>query len=360
MAIDFSVIGEWPQVYNAAKIQSARQQALSGLTGPESVNDVSRKLFAAGDIEGGLSLAKLGDAQAMRDWMKQRDERDFAFRGDESERAQRNSDRAFNLQQRQFDVSVEGSKVPPGFRATPQGALQPVPGGPSDPAYIHAATEARDKGKQFTANEITKLVDDGGKYSNLANFSSTFQDRYAGYRVPAVGNVAMTAGRYLPSSMVSKDMAEGAAWWQNYDRYKNVVRNELFGAALTANEQAAFERADIGPGMDPAQIRANLTAQQSIIKNAMVRKAGALIAGGYQPEPIARAFGLDLKELGVNTTRRGAPPSPTSPPTSPDTPTSRKPSDAAVKMLRADPALAEQFDEWYGVGSAARALGVLR
>lgn len=294
-------LSEIPNIIRQGQQRALREQVLQSAgndASPATLADLGMKLVRAGDLEGGISLARIGEASA-------RDARDFGFRQQEAARAQGNADRSFGLQQRQVDATLEGSKVPAGFRQAPDGTLQHIPGGPADPKYIHETTEAKDKGKQFNAGEITKLSEEGGKYTNLANFNSTFQDRFAGYKLPGVGNAAMTVGRFVPGAvsmmpgMNEADIRDGAQWWQGYDRYKNVVRNDLFGSALTATEQAAFERADIGPGMDPAQIRSNLTTQQNILKDAMKRKAGALIAGGYQAEPIARAYGLTLEELGV-------------------------------------------------------------
>lgn len=281
--VDFSPLGDLYNIYRQGQQQRQTADWLQGQGLPQN-----------------LSLANLALAQ-------QRDTRDFGFREQEAKRAQGNADRSFELQKRTTDATLEGNKVPAGFRPTPTGGLAPIPEGPADPDYIRRVNEAKDKGKQFNANELTKLVEEGGKFSNLTNFSTTFQDRYAGYKIPMAGNAAMAVGRYAPA-LASQDVAEGAQWWQGYDRYKNVVRNEMFGSALTVNEQAAFERADISPGMDPTQIRANLETQTKILKDGMRRKAGALIAGGYQPEPIARAYGLKLEELGVDTTKRGAAP----------------------------------------------------
>ena len=297
-------LGKLGEIYRAAQQRNAREQALKQLgsgSGSLDYANTARALLAAGDTEGGLSLARLAESATER------------------ARQQQNSDRSFGLQEKQFDLTkrtaeagLEGNKVPAGFERNPAGGLRPIKGGPEDPERIREVTEAKDKGKQFNAGEITKLVEEGGKFSNLSNFATTFQDRFAGYKVPGVGNAAMAAGRYVPGAvgmipgLNEADVKEGAQWWQGYDRYKNVVRNELFGSALTATEQAAFERADVSPAMDPGQIRKNLETQQSILKDAMRRKAGALVAGGYQPEPIARAYGLKLEDLGVNTTKKGA------------------------------------------------------
>lgn len=203
-----------------------------------------------------------------------------------------------------------GEGIQPGWQQLPDGQMAPIKGGPADPDYIRASNEAKEKPRPFSAGDITKLTEEGGKYQNITNFGQTFQDRFAGYANRSVGNVATAAGRYLPEGMVGKDIADGAGWWQQYDRQKNIIRNELFGSALTVNEQAAFERADINPGMTPAQIRANLAEQQKITAAGMKRKAAALVANGYDPAPVAAAYGIPLSELGVNPQRRAPGPSP--------------------------------------------------
>lgn len=226
------------------------------------------------------------DAEAARDLQ----ERNFAFRQAEAERAQANADRAFSFQKDQ-------AGLPSGWARTESG-LAPIPGGPADPAYLQSAAGARAQPRQFSVGDVTKLSEEGGKYSNLSGFADTFKDAYAGYKLPGAGEAAMYAGRMLPEGVVGKDVADAAQWWQGYDRFKNVVRNDLFGAALTKNEQAAFEKADINPQMDPKAIRSNLETQQNIALSGMKRKANALIQSGYDPKAIAQAYGLDPGELG--------------------------------------------------------------
>jgi hypothetical protein len=150
--------------------------------------------------------------------------------------------------------------------------------------------------------DITKLTEEGGKYNSVASFADSFKDEFAGYGGEAIGNAATWMGRYTPI-LPGAASKEASGFWQEYDKYKNKARNDMFGSALTATEQAAFERADINPGMDPKIVRKNLDVQRQALKSAAVKKANALIQAGYDPAPIAAAYGLDLKQLGVQTQR---------------------------------------------------------
>lgn len=314
--LDFSALGELPNDYRRAVMFQQQQEQLANrqrtladlaAMGPNADYAQAGLRVAQADPELGMSLIRLADTRAMRDYERQKDARDFELRKQEIARAQANADRSFGFQEKQFEATQDATKVPAGFTRQPGGALTPVPGGPTDPAYVKELADAKEKPRQFNVGDVTKLSEEAGKFSNVAKFGETFQDRFAGYRVPLAGTAAMTAGRYLPEGIAGKDAAEGAAWWQQYDRYKNVIRNELFGSALTATEQSAFERADISPGMDPGQIKKNLAMQKQIAENGLKRKANALIQSGYDPNAISAAYGLDLKQLGVTATGKGKP-----------------------------------------------------
>lgn len=233
---------------------------------------------------------------------------EMQFRMQESERSQANTDRSFDLQKQQIQATIEGSKAPPGFQRTATG-LQPVVGGPADPDYLERAHKAKEKPRQMSVTDISKMSDEGGKLANLTSFIANFKPEFSGSVVKPLGEARNWVGRNLPEWAVDPAAAQGASWWQQYDRYKNVVRNELFGSALTVNEQAAFERADVNPGMSPKQVETNLAKQKEIAEVGIKRKANALITAGYDPKTIAAAYGVDLKQLGV-AEKRGAAASP--------------------------------------------------
>lgn len=150
--------------------------------------------------------------------------------------------------------------------------------------------------RTLSVTDMTKLSEEGQKFSDLGRFKDTFKDEYAGYKVG--GSTAMSLARIGLPVAASEN---AASFWQGYDRFKNVVRNDLFGAALTRPEMEAFEKADINPNLDPKIIKKNLELQQEIAKRGLRRKATTLIAQGYEPRVVASAYGVDLrKDLGID------------------------------------------------------------
>jgi hypothetical protein len=163
---------------------------------------------------------------------------------------------------------------------------------------------------QFTPNQIKDLQTEGGKGQQAIGFLDTFQPEFAGPKF--TGGLLMEAGNRLPESVSSKidsDLPKAAAWWRGYENFKNDVRNQQFGATLTRGEAAAFDRANITPGLDPKQAQLLLERQKAIVTGALKRTASGLITEGYNPKTIAAAYGMDLKDLGVTAEapeKRGA------------------------------------------------------
>lgn len=145
-------------------------------------------------------------------------------------------------------------------------------------------------GKALNQGTVNSMTKDAGKLENLTSLAGMFSDNYAGgVALGMGGDIENLSGRLGGPSTPGQ-----AEWWQQYDRLKNEVRNELFGASLTTGEAAAFKSADITPNMDPKVVRENLAMQSSIIQRALERKAKTWAAQGYNKAAIQEATGIDL------------------------------------------------------------------
>lgn len=169
-------------------------------------------------------------------------------------------------------------KAPSGYMWTPDGELSPIPGGPAD--------KGSGGGRPLPAPTINKLAGDADTLNTLDVLSGSFKKDFAGNKVG--GQAENFAGRLgLPGATPGQ-----SDWWQQYDRMKNKVRNELFGAALTPSEQAEFDKADINPNMSPATIAKNLGNQKEIIRKGLQRQARTWAAQGYSKDALREATGI--------------------------------------------------------------------
>lgn len=276
--LDFNGLEKLGEQIRQGRLDASRREALQRYAGGDP-----QALIASGD----MTLANLYVQDQARRQAQANTDRAFTAGREDAAATRANAAASLDLQRQ--GLALRADKTPEGFQAGAEGSgLQPIPGGPKDPAYIATAQKPR----QMSITDITKLSEEGGKAAELSGFSDTFKDAYAGHTI--TGSAANVAGRYLPEGLVGKDIAEGAGWWQGYDRYKNVVRNELFGASLTKGEQQAFLEADITPGMDPAQIKRNLAKQKAVVENGIKRKANAMIQSGYSADAIGKAYGVPV------------------------------------------------------------------
>jgi hypothetical protein len=174
------------------------------------------------------------------------------------------------------------------------GVNQPTIFNPEDGSLTPASPNKRYR--PMTESGVTKLTNEGQKLSNLRDYGASFEDSYAGASLGPIdyGKAYKTFGQ-LP--MGTESAQKASQWWQGYDRYKNDVRKDLYGATLTPSEERTFEDADIRAGMDPALIRKNLQMQRTIIERGMKRKSDALTKAGFSPEVINGAYGIDTSTL---------------------------------------------------------------
>mgnify|MGYP000216908858 CR=1 FL=1 len=291
--VDFAPLGELADVYKKGQNERGLNDAFSQGIGsdPQSLAALAQRVGPY-NPQLAVNLAQLAhtytrqgtqDArQAALDTFNQNMEK-------ERLRLSQNADQRAAKASEEEKTTVKEVTNPDGtsslVRVKVTGAEGPIAGTTSAPAP-----------RNMSVNDITKLNEEGNKFSSIAGFSDTFKPEYAGHTI--LGDKVNTAGRILPESVVGKTVAEGASWWQGYDRFKNVVRNELFGSALTAPEKEAFEKADVNPRMDPAQIQKNLALQKAIATKALQNKASAMLSAGYKADTVAKAYGIDPRMIG--------------------------------------------------------------
>lgn len=119
---------------------AARREAFATINNPDGSMDFNRAILGltrAGDVEGAARLSQLAGSIEDRRYRRETDARDFSYKQQESQRAQSNADRLYQLQERQM---TEG-KLPAGFERNPTGGLRPVAGGPADPSYKRTVTD---------------------------------------------------------------------------------------------------------------------------------------------------------------------------------------------------------------------------
>jgi len=259
-------------------------------------------MTALQQIQGGMAAQQAAlQLQATLVGIQQRQQA-IELQGRRDVREEARAQRQETMQQQQ--IAQQG--IPAGFRRAANGGVEPIPGGPQDPAVIKQQAEARGRGEapRLDSGTVGKLSDVGARVADADRFLAGFTDAYAGWRVPGVGNVANQIAR-----QTGLGNEQAASWWQSYDRYKNQVRNDLFGSALTRTEAEAFEKADINPGMTPAAIRRNLEDQRRAAEAAARKLAGVYVQQGRSTAEIVTALGIPLSRLGL-TPKEAVPASP--------------------------------------------------
>lgn len=133
---------------------------------------------------------------------------------------------------------------------------------------------------------------------------STFKDEYAGNAI--TGGLENTI-----QGAFSGFGSEGQRdWWAQFGSTDNVIRNDLFGAALTDSEKAAYAATSVNPSMDPKEVRKNLQSRRDILSAALKRRTNFMKAQGYSKDAIEALAGEYAQELGAAVVAPDSPPVP--------------------------------------------------
>lgn len=217
------------------------------------------------------------------------------------------ADRTAWINQRAQEMLGEWG-VPParGQGAMPQDAVPAADGGQGGGAGAARPVEQggariRPRGPQrvLSAQDRRQLSEAGAQASSFQDLVNGFRDDYGGFVSDFVGETANAIARRTPGESPRAD------WWSQYQERKNIVRNQLFGSALTATEKAEFDRAAISPGQSPEVIRQNLERQRRAALSAARRLGLALSEAGYNRREIEAALGMEIPQEEAPAARPG-------------------------------------------------------
>lgn len=139
-----------------------------------------------------------------------------------------------------------------------------------------APQKAPDMGKTLTSGEVDKITGLDESLGTQQRLMETFKPEYGGYKSDIVGGLANTVG-----AKFSDKLQPQAEWWAAHEANDNIMRNKLFGASLTAGEQAAWDRTSIKPGMSPKMIENRMTERAALIDAQRNTRIGNLGKAGY-------------------------------------------------------------------------------
>lgn len=163
------------------------------------------------------------------------------------------------------------------------------------PVQIMAKPKAdAGKPKPLTEPVRKELSKTGERYYEFNKLDAEFKPEYGGFYFERAGDAANWVAKNF--GVGNKDAAE---WWSNYQEQKNMIRNSLFGSALTKTEKSEFDKAAINPGMTADAIKRNLKRQKEAATRAAQKIAKFHISQGANPETVGAAMGIDVADIGL-------------------------------------------------------------
>lgn len=280
-----------PPSYNPAQGVSPQQPIPMTPDGPADVADILNGIDGGG-AGGGGEQPVLTDDDVARATAPQQPQGGYTVGQPSQTRARQESREDMRLRlaqeandraRRTAEREDERAGVPPGYRRTANGNLEAIPGGPADPRV------RENRVRPLPGPAYNRLADGVSTVESLRRIVGNFNPNYVGNLLGGIENT-------LQSAIPGIGTTGQNQWWSDVRSMDNVSRNELFGAALTPTEKAAWEATTINPRMTEGEVRTNLRRRLQIASEALRRAARSNIANGYDRDAITEALG-EMQDL---------------------------------------------------------------
>jgi hypothetical protein len=264
----------------AKRKDAARKQALSGAIGPDGSVDFQKAMLGfsqIGDVEGAARLAQIAGQAEDRKFRQSTDARDFGFRQQESQRAQRNFDRKAEEEKWVLKESPDGS----GFVQinVRTGEQRPVAGGTTQPSNPFSAGGKFNEGQGKAAGFADRML---GSESVL-----TGSGPGEGYEGPASPGVQGQGASRVETSLSKIPLAGNyltSSDQKSYEQAKRTfINSQLRRESGATIQDAEFINADKQyfpqPGDD-----ANTIAQKAATRRSAIEAMGREGGPSYRPQ----------------------------------------------------------------------------
>lgn len=299
-AVDFySQLSGLGDVLAANRAAQAKKDAFAQATmpGADGQIDYGKAILGLAQVDP-QAAALFAQRQNHADTLKQQ-ERDFAFRQTEAQRAQGNADRSYGLQKRTADRADD--PTPAGFQKSAAGGLEPIPGGPADTGYLAKKTgiTAVPEGFQRSASGGLEPIPGGPNDPAYLRLKGDRQNAPSGYQWndpnnPSAGMTAIPGG---PGEKVDAEVAGRLGLAKSFLGQLPEIRKRIDAGEATGPIDGLLGKAGYGgPGELRRQIDSGAEALLRMLTGAgMNKEEAAEYTRRYKMHPLDSAETLKSK-----------------------------------------------------------------